>query len=292
MRLVDKFIKHITFEKRFSAYTIRAYKDDLNSFIEFQGITLDKELLDVDGKNIRYWVLELAKNISPRSYKRKVSSLKAFYKFLLKEGIIVVNPTDKIIIPKHQNPLPEFFNTKETDNLFDSIVFSEDLFGVRDQLILKTFYLTGIRLSELINLTISGIDFSLRQISVTGKRNKQRNVPISKSMANELESYVTLLKQEFGSGHQVLFPTNKGNVAYPRFIQRTVLKYLRQVTTSEKTNPHKLRHTFATHMLNNGADLNAVKELLGHASLAATEVYTHNTYEKLKFVYKQAHPRA
>lgn len=293
MELLNRFINYITYEKRFSAHTIRAYNDDLSSFLNYHSINSDSGILATNSKDIRYWILHLANsNNSPRSYKRKLSSVKAFYKFLHREGEIKINPSDSVIVPKHQNSLPEFFSSTETINLFDVVVFGNDFEGARDKLILNIFYSTGIRLSELVNLRLKDIDFSLQHISVTGKRNKQRNIPISKSLVEEIKDYINLLNKEFNFKPDFLFPTNKGNPPYARFIQRLVKKYLSQVTSSEKTNPHKLRHTFATHMLNNGADLNAVKELLGHANLAATEVYTHNTYEKLKSVYKQAHPRA
>lgn len=293
MELFDRFLNYITYEKRYSAHTIRAYRDDLSSFLCCSSISSSKQVLEVRAEDIRYWIVELANSgISARSYKRKLSSVKAFYKFLHREGLIAVNPSDGIIVPRHQNPLPEFFNHKETENLFDYVVFQDTLHGRRDKLVLQLFYATGIRLSELVNLRIRDLDFYLQQISVIGKRDKQRNIPLTVGLLDQLKKYTELLKAEYNGSIDYLFPTNKGNKPYPRFIQRLVFKYFSQVTTSEKTNPHKLRHTFATHMLNNGADLNAVKELLGHANLMSTEVYTHNTYEKLKSVYKQAHPRA
>jgi integrase/recombinase XerC len=273
---------------------VRAYANDIGSFKLFIDAIDESKFLNATSNDVRMWLLNLAgSNLSPRSYKRKLSSIKAFYKFLLRENIIHQVPTDAIIVPKFQNPLPEFYSPAEIINLFDNIVFQSDLIGARDKLIFHMFYLTGIRLSELINLRIRDIDFSLQQISVTGKRNKQRNIPISKSTLEIIENYLSIREKELGNSSNDFFIVREnGEKMYPRLIQRLAEKYFSQVTTSEKTNPHKLRHTFATHMLNNGADLNAVKELLGHASLAATEVYTHNTYEKLKSVYKQAHPRA
>lgn len=295
MVATQRFINYITHEKRYSPHTIRAYTDDLNSFREFLEVDNDEGLLAVTTVNIRSWLIYLAGgNLTPRSYKRKLSSIKAFYKFMMREGYIKQMPTEALIIPKHQNPLPEFYSSGEINNLFDNISFPDNYIGKRDKLIFQLFYLTGMRLSELINLKVKDIDFSLQQISVTGKRNKQRNIPLSKSTLESINTFLDVRKMEFeGSDFkEFLFLRENGEKLYPRLIQRTTDKYFSQVTTSEKTNPHKLRHTFATHMLNNGADLNAVKELLGHASLAATEVYTHNTYEKLKSVYKQAHPRA
>jgi integrase/recombinase XerC len=294
MKVVQKFLDYITYEKRFSIHTVSAYKADILSFLEFLDAKAGKTCLETGSSDIRSWIIELAgRKISPRSYRRKLSSLKAFYKFLVREGMVLSNPTEGVVVPKFQNPLPEFFNTRETQNLFDFVVFENDFQGVRDKLILFIFYYTGIRLSELVNLKVKDIDFSMQQISVTGKRNKQRNIPINKFLQDEITHYLKIRDLEFGNNDtEYLFLTNKGANVYGRFIQRMANKYLSQVTTSEKVHPHKLRHTFATHMLNNGADLNAVKELLGHSSLAATEIYTHNTYEKLKSIYKQAHPRA
>lgn len=293
MELLNRFIKYITYEKRYSAHTIRAYRDDINSFLSFLERIAVEDFLQVKDKDIRSWVIDLANsNISPRSYKRKLSSVKAFYKFLCHEGVITMNPSGGVIVPKHKAPLPEFLSSGETENLFEYVVFENSFQGKRDKLVLNVFYCTGMRLSELVNLKKQDVDFGLKQISVLGKRNKQRNIPVSDTLLKEIKEYFDLLNKEYHSSFEYIFPTNKGKPPYSRFIQRLVAKYLGQVTTSEKTNPHKLRHTFATHMLNNGADLNAVKELLGHANLAATEIYTHNTYEKLKSVYKQAHPRA
>jgi integrase/recombinase XerC len=294
MRVIQEFIDYITYEKRFSKHTISAYSADISAYLSFLNYSLKRNCLDAVSADVRAWVIDLAgKEISARTYKRKLSSVKAFYKFLVREGKLNRNPADGVIVPKTQNSLPEFFNIKETENLFDFVNFNSDFQGVRDKLILYIFYFTGMRLSELVNLKISDIDFSLQQIMVTGKRNKQRHIPVNQFLLSEITDYLEIREKEFHNiPHEFLFLTNKGERIYNRFVQRMVSKYLSQVTTSEKVHPHKLRHTFATHMLNNGADLNAVKELLGHSSLAATEVYTHNTYEKLKTIYKQAHPRA
>jgi integrase/recombinase XerC len=295
MALIEQFLTYIKHEKRYSANTVRAYGDDILSFGATLPNSSDSELLEITANDIRKWLQGLAEeNITPRSYKRKLSSLKAFYKYLLREHKIEKNPADMVIMPKHKNPLPEFLNNTETINLFDYVTFSSDFVGKRDKLILSLFYLTGIRLSELVNLSENDIDFILQNIRVTGKRNKQRIIPIGKQLIEEIKEYKSEKRRflEELPVSEKLFITEKGTEIYARMVQRIVGKYLSQVTPSDKRNPHKLRHTFATHMLNNGADLNAVKELLGHASLAATEVYTHNTYEKLKSVYKQAHPRA
>jgi integrase/recombinase XerC len=294
MKELQTFIEYLTNEKRFSVNTVRAYRDDIGSFYSFIGEHAGYPVIEASAEDVRAWLISFAsKKLSPRTYKRKLSSLKAFYKFLLREGVVSKNPTETVLTPKHRNPLPDFFSEKELDNLFDYVVFSATYEGARDEIILNTFYYTGIRLSELINLKTADIDFSLKQIKVTGKRNKQRYIPVSDSYLKLLDSYLKKRADKVtANSMDCLVLTSKGKPAYPRLIQRIVNKYLSQVTTSNKKHPHKIRHSFATQMLNNGADLNAVKELLGHANLAATEVYTHNTYEKLKSIYKQAHPRA
>ena len=295
MALIDQFLIYIKHEKRYSVHTVRAYGDDIHSFYNSLDNPSEERLLGASAVDIRHWLQILAnQNLTPRSYKRKLSSLKAFYKYLLREQKISKNPAEMVIMPKHKNPLPEFLNTTETINLFDFVTFSDDFSGKRDRLIMTMFYLTGIRLSELVNLCEKDIDFNLQNIRVTGKRNKQRMIPIGYGLISEIKNYQKEKARYFVDKTipERFFLTENCTEVYPRLIQRVVSKYLSQVTPSDKKHPHKLRHTFATHMLNNGADLNAVKELLGHASLAATEIYTHNTYEKLKSVYKQAHPRA
>lgn len=294
MKALHQFIEYLTNEKRFSEHTIRAYREDIKSFYSFLDTELDDQVLKATNAKIRSWLLSFAtQNLSPRTYKRKLSSLKSFYKFLIKQGLIMQNPSEGVITPKQSKPIPEFFSDKEMTNLFDYVVFTNDFIGVRDKLIFTIFYSTGMRLSELVNLSLDDVDFGLQQITVTGKRNKQRNIPVSNSLIADIKHYLAI-RDEVVTKDSVsyLLLLKNGKPVYPRMVRRLVDSYLGQVTTSDKKNPHKLRHTFATHMLNSGADLNAVKELLGHANLAATEVYTHNTYEKLKNIYNQAHPRA
>ena len=294
MKALHQFIDYLTNEKRFSVHTIRAYREDIKSFYSFLNTELDTQVLQATNSEVRAWLLEFAnQSLSARTYKRKLSSLKSFYKFLNKEGLSTHNPTEGVITPRHKKSIPEFFSDKEIVNLFDHVVFPNDYSGVRDKLIMQLFYATGIRLSELVNLKLKQIDVNLQQILVIGKRNKQRNIPVTKSLILEIEQYLHHRdKVATVDSNDYLFLVKTGKPVYPRLVQRMVNSYLGQVTTSDKKHPHKLRHTFATHMLNNGADLNAVKELLGHANLAATEVYTHNTYEKLRSIYNQAHPRA
>lgn len=242
---------------------------------------------------IREWIVYLMENnISARSINRKISTLKSFFKFLHREGHITKNPLLKISSPKNQKKLPSFVEKNKMDLLLDKIEFANDFEGVRDSLIIEILYLTGIRLSELINIKLTDVDFGEKAIKVLGKRNKERLVPITNELINSINYYIKHRNQLKHIENNYLLLTQKGEKVYPKLIYRIVNRYLELVTTIEKKSPHVLRHTFATHMLNNGADLNAIKEILGHANLSATEVYTHNTFEKLKSIYKQAHPRA
>lgn len=228
-----------------------------------------------------------------RTTNRKISSLKTYFRYLLKEGVVTVNPLSKVLTPKLEKRLPVFVNERQMDHLLDDIEFGDDFSGFRNQMIIETFYNTGARLSELINLKVADVDINQRTIKVLGKRNKERIIPFNLLYCDLLSNYLKVRQDEFPDDRSGwVFLTDKGNKAYPRMVYRIVTRFLSMVTTSDKKSPHVLRHTFATHMLNQGADLNAIKELLGHANLSATEVYTHNTFEKLKSVYKQAHPRA
>ncbi|MCX6246901.1 MAG: tyrosine recombinase XerC [Bacteroidetes bacterium] len=299
-----KFIDYIQYEKRYSPHTVSAYRSDLDQFFSF----LDKQynlsdIREVTHPMIRSWlVLLMEEKISPRSVNRKMTTLKSFYRFLLKEGSVTVNPMRKIISPRTSKRLPSFVEKEKMAMLFEEVNFGEGFTGLRDQLILEVLYATGMRLSELINLKESDVDFHRSTLKVLGKRNKERLIPFSNKFADHLKRYLQGKSDLPGITESLsltdkpesvyLFVTNSGNKVYPRFIYRVVTKYLSQVTTLQKVSPHVLRHTFATHLLNNGAELNAVKELLGHASLSATQVYTHNTIEKLKTIYKQAHPKA
>ena len=293
---IEHFIKYLKNEKRYSEHTIRSYQRDLMQFIAFA--ENENKLLNplsIDYKIIRKWIVFLMNNgYSAKSINRKLSTLRSFYKYLLKEGIVKTNPTIKITAPKVEKRLPQFIEIKSMNMLFDNIEFPNSFEGLRDELILLTFYFTGIRRAELINIKIENIDIAQLTIKVLGKRNKERIIPVPKMYFTKLAKY----QQErskirlCSDDNSYLFITIKGCKMYPKSIYRVVNKYLTKVTTNEKKSPHILRHTFATHMLNNGADLNAIKELLGHANLSATEVYTHNTFEKLKNIYNQAHPRA
>jgi integrase/recombinase XerC len=229
-----------------------------------------------------------------RTVNRKITTLKSFFRFLVKEGEIRENPMSRVIAPKTSARLPVFVEQESMINLFEGIDFGTGYTAGRDRLMMELFYATGMRLSELINLKGTDLDMYSKLLKVTGKRNKQRLIPLTENMVSLLGHYLVLKRETFPGekDDSYLLLTNKGEQLYPKMVYRTVHYYLDQVTTISKRSPHVIRHTFATHMLNNGADLNAIKEILGHANLAATQVYTHNTIEKLKSIYKQAHPRA
>lgn len=290
----SNFIDYISYEKRYSNHTILAYKRDLSQFSGFLNDQYDIDDLNVaKHKHIRSWLVFLMEQgISGRSVLRKLSTLKSYYKYELKHGAIDQNPTLLVISPKTASRNPAFIEEEKMQVLLDEISFPENYTGVRDKLILEVFYGTGMRLSELIEMQELDISFHDNNFKVKGKRNKERLVPFSKEMERQLLHYLEVKRSMPYTTASWLFITEKGKKMYPRLVYRIVNKYLGQVTTLTKKSPHILRHTFATHMLNRGADLNAVKEFLGHANLAATQIYTHNTVEKLKKIYQQAHPRA
>jgi len=299
-----KFIDYIQYEKRYSPHTVVAYQNDLDQFYSFLKIQYEIDnIREVTHPMIRSWLASLIEEkTSPRSINRKLSTLKSFYKFLLKEGVLAVNPMRRILSLKTSKTLPVFVEKNKMEMLFEKTDFGSGFPALRDRMILEILYATGMRLSELINLKETDIDFHQSELKVLGKRNKERLIPFSNKFAELLKTYLRekmtwlendgSVKTSFTKEDCWLILINNGKKTYPGFIYKTVTKYLSQVTTLQKTSPHVLRHTFATHLLNNGAELNAVKELLGHASLSATQVYTHNTIEKLKEIYKQAHPKA
>ncbi len=289
---IDSFINFLQFEKRYSSHTITSYQNDLGQFEAFlkEVYTIDA-FARVEHLHIRSWIVDLMdQNISTRSVNRKISTLKTFFKFLLKKGEIDKNPLVKVISPKTEKKLPEFVAEKQIHALLNDIPFTDDFAGLRDKVILELLYATGMRLSELIGLTDDKIDWRKGSFKVLGKGNKERIIPVDKKLLELIEAYVHLRDQEFGTSTALLV-TDKGKPLYPKFVYRRVREALNKVTTLDKKSPHVLRHTFATLLLNEGADLNAIKELLGHASLAATQVYTHNSVEKLKEIHKKAHPR-
>lgn len=292
--LSDNFIEYLRVEKRYSSHTITAYQKDLEQFGMFISDQFSLERAEQAGyKHVRSWIVHLMdSNVTPRSVNRKISTLKSFYKFLLVRRVITENPMNKVISPKTSKRLPEFVEKESIDRLLDKIEFAANFEGSRNKLLLELFYMTGMRTSELQNLKLQDIDLSKKTIKVLGKQNKERILPFTERLRSEIMNYLSLRDELAKGGEPSFFLTSNGEKMYPKLVYRLIHHYLCLVTTLDKKSPHVLRHTFATHMLNNGADLNAIKELLGHASLSATQVYTHNTIEKLKKVYNQSHPKA
>lgn len=287
---IDDFVRYLSLEKRFSLHTLQAYKNDLLEFESFISQNFQVALIDVSHNFIRSWVVALMENaISPRSVRRKISTLSGFYKYLIIRNVLSFSPVDKVPLPKVPKKLPVFVEENTMNFLFDSSFFTSDEIGVRDKAVILLIYHTGMRLSELISVKLSGLDFVKNTVKVLGKRNKERILPFSFEINETLKLYLSY-REVLGGDY--LFVTPKGEKMYPKLVYRIVHNYLSKVSSLNKTSPHVLRHTFATHLLNNGADLNSIKELLGHANLSATQIYTHNSLEKIKSIYKQAHPRA
>ncbi|MEM6525381.1 MAG: tyrosine-type recombinase/integrase [Bacteroidota bacterium] len=290
----ETFLKYLRFEKRCSDHTLKSYDNDLTQFSAF--LKSQFEVLTPESAShamVRSWMVSLMdQGLDARSVNRKVACLRTFYKFLLKRDIIDQDPMQKVRALKTSKKLPQFLNEKDINRLLDNAVFEDTFIGWRDKLILELLYGTGTRLSEIIHLKDKDVDRLNHTIKVLGKRNKERVIPFSKSMSQVIEQYQKKKEKEIEKSNDFLIITENGSQCYPMLIYRTVKKYLNQFTTIEKRSPHVLRHTFATHLLNKGAELNAVKDLLGHTSLAATQVYTHNSMDKLKAVFDQAHPKA
>jgi integrase/recombinase XerC len=289
----QRFLAYLQYEKRYSSHTVTAYRIDLDQFTAYLHHQYDlDEIQSADHPMIRSWLVSMMEQgISPRSVNRKLTTLKSYFKFLLREGVIEINPMLKVRSPKIQKRLPVFVDKDKMGILLDRFDVGEGYPGIRNKLILELFYSTGMRLSELVNLKETDIDFFQGTVKVLGKRNKERLIPFGNKIESLMKLYLQEKHKSF-NGFNELFMTDKGKPIYPKLVYRIVTGYLGEITTLEKKSPHVLRHTFATHLLNNGAELNAVKELLGHANLSATQVYTHNTIEKLKEIYKQAHPKA
>jgi len=292
-----RFIQYIQFEKRYSPHTVSAYQSDLNQFILF--LNTPEETIthpsEITHHLIRNWMVSMmSEDITARSITRKIATLRKYFKFLLQEGIITHNPASKINTPKSPKNLPVVVeDAKLTQMLDDNEVFSPDFKGVRDKLVIETLFGTGMRLAELLGLKETDINIYEGTLKVLGKRNKQRIIPINNELKLLIAEYLELKKnQKFNNNSLTLLVTDKGADAYPKLIYLIVQKYLSYISTQNKKSPHVLRHTFATSLLNRGADLNAIKELLGHANLSATQIYTHNSVERLKSIYKQAHPKA
>ena len=288
-----RFIKYLRFEKRLSENTVISYETDLNQFLSFyKEYSTSQKIEKVDKRTIRSWIVKLSlSNLSAKSINRKIASLKSFFKFLVKRDLIKKNPSSHVTSLKTDQKIPAFIKEKDINFLFKNIDVKEDCTGQRDLLILELLYGTGIRISELINIKISDINFAKKEIKVVGKRNKERIIPMHNNAIYQTKKYLQLAEKE-GYENQYLLITKKGEKIYPMLINRIVKKHLSTLINSKKYNPHLLRHTFATHILNKGGDLNSIKDLLGHSSLAATQVYTHNSIEKLKETFNSSHPRA
>lgn len=290
--MVDFFLAHIKNERRLSPHTHTAYKADLEQFQQFLSPDLSLFIQDAQAADIREWVVSLSEQkLDNRSINRKMASLRAFFKYLLKNQKVKSDPTALVKALKTAKKLPVYLEEDAMNNLFEFVEFTPDFEGQRDRLLLELFYGTGMRLAELIGLKTKDYDRFGRKITVLGKRNKYRVIPLNQEVMDCMDIYLKLL-EEAGISNEFLVLTDKYEQLYPVFVQRKIKHYLELVSTISKKSPHVLRHTFATHLLNHGADLNAIKELLGHANLAATQIYTHNTIAELKEVYKKSHPKA
>ena len=286
---MDTFLNYLQFERRYSSHTISAYKIDIKQFIDFLFKEQDDTgILNATHHNIRSWISYLLESgISNRSVNRKITSIKSYYKYMMNEGLILENPTRKIVAPRISRRVPIFIEESNIASLFDVIKYQDGFIGIRDKIILEMFYMTGIRLSELLNVTVNDVNFEDSNLKILGKRNKERIIPVSKLLLDQISHFV-----EKYSIRNHIFISRKYNKLSSKQIYNIVNKYLDLVSSIEKKSPHVLRHTFATHMMNNGADLNAIKEILGHSSLNATQVYTHTSIERLKNVYRKTHPKA
>lgn len=292
--LVESFLDYLRYERNYSDKTVLAYGEDIRQLGEFAQEEYGKfDPLEVEAELIREWIVSLMdRGYTSTSVNRKLSSLRTFYKFLLKQGEVTVNPLGKIKGPKNKKPLPVFLKESEMNRLLDDTDFGEGFRGYRDRLIIEMFYATGMRLSELIGLDNNDVDFSASLLKVTGKRDKQRLIPFGDELRELMLGYIDIRNETIPEKSDAFFIRENGERLYKNLVYNLVRRNLSKVVTLKKKSPHVLRHTFATTMLNNDAELGAVKELLGHESIATTEIYTHATFEELKKVYKQAHPRA
>ena len=296
MPLINTFLTYLQSEKRASEHTVVSYRNDLEQFWSYLQLAFpNSEWKEVDAVMVRTWLITLMEEkVSPRSINRKISALKSFYKYHIKMGVFETNIMLQVHTPKMRQRLPQFVEEKDMEKLFDAGLFADNFEGWRDRTVIELFYATGMRLSELRMLTFADIDLYNNQVKVLGKRNKERIIPFGHLFQNIFNKYVAFYTENFGAPAQnnYVFVNVKRRLLAPKNIYTIVRKYLDMITTIEKRSPHIIRHTFATHLLNRGADLNTIKELLGHSSLAATQIYTHNSIEKLKSIYQQAHPRA
>jgi integrase/recombinase XerC len=292
--MINEFLQYLQYEKNYSFHTVLSYNTDLLQFCEF--LEISSESFDpklVDKQKIQSWVLLLmTEKLSARSLSRKISALKSFWKFMIRRGHASQNPTLKILLPKTKKPITSFFKESEMEAVLDDTFLTDDFESVRNRLILSVFYMTGIRRAELINIEDKDVDLLNGNLRVIGKRNKERIIPIGPVLCEEIQHYLEIRGLELGTIAEKFFVKANGMKLYPRLIYKIVHDAMTEVSTLQKRSPHVLRHSFATTLLNGGADINVLKELLGHSSLAATQIYTHSSFEEIYNIYKQAHPRA
>lgn len=292
--IIQPFLDYLKFEKRYSLHTTRAYHDDLTQFFNYLQTQFGGVIIaEVTAPLVRSWLASLRdEKLTGKSISRKLSSLKSFFKYQIRTGVVATSPMANLTPPKTAKRLPNYVEQKDIDTLLNDVTFPDTWHGRTDKLLISIFYNTGMRLSELVNLKENHIDTGNKTVKVLGKGNKERIIPVSESLTDAMLAYQGAKRNEPDFDTEYLLVNDKGRKLYPKYVYRVVRHYLHQVTTLSKRSPHVLRHTFATHLTNNGAGLNPVKELLGHASLASTQVYTHNSIEKLKSVHKKAHPKS
>lgn len=290
----ESFLRYLRLERNYSEKTVVSYGTDLEKFeCYLKGLDSGLRLENADADIVRGWILEMMDaGMAETSVNRKLSTLRVFYKYLLKKGVITVDPMLVVKGPKRKKPLPAFVKESDMDRLLDGGSFDDSFSGIRDKLVMSVFYETGMRLSELISLNDSDVDLHKSVFKVTGKRNKQRYIPFGEQLKAEIETYLGVRSRDVKNHCEAFFVRENGQMLYPMMVYRLVKQNLSKVVTLKKRSPHVLRHSFATAMLNNEAELEAVKEILGHESITTTEIYTHTTFEELKKIYKHAHPRA
>lgn len=294
MVMMNEFLQYLQYEKNYSSHTVLSYNTDLIQFCVFLKISPSEfNPRDIHFQQIQQWILSLmSASLTGRTLSRKISTLKSFWHFLLLRGYVDYNPLLKIVLPKTKKALPAFFKESEMSNVLNDSFLTDDFESQRNDLIIRLFYLTGVRLSELIGICNGDVDFIKHELKVLGKWNKQRLVPLGESLCADIKRYVALRNRSIEGNTNFLFVISNGKKMYPKLVYRIVYTNMSEVSSLHKRSPHVLRHTFATSVLNGGADINAVKEMLGHSSLAATQVYTHASFEELYNIYKHAHPRA
>ena len=291
--MINEFLQYLQYEKNYSSHTVLSYHTDLIQFCEFLSTDTDKfNPTLVEPEQIQQWVLALmTSELSARTLSRKISTLRSFWRFLLIRSYATKNPTIKIILPKTNKPLPLFFKQREMETVLSENFLPDNFIALRNHLIIETFYLTGIRLSELIGIKDTDVDLAECNLRVTGKRNKERIIPFSNDFSKKIEQYIRFRNEKLEAITPHLFVRENGKKLYPYMVYNLIHNTMSQISSLSKKSPHILRHTFATGMLNEGADINAVKELLGHSSLSATQIYTHTSFDELYNIYKHTHPR-